>query len=433
MTSLFARRSVLRGSTLTVGAVAMLWGCQVASDQPRNTSTVDPHMDASVPMPEASTPCELAFGDACGAACKVDGDCHPGLHCGSGSCAADCFKKGDCREDYDCTPAGRCAKTDGIFLDPAMTDPTDHTLPPKCVEGQVEFRAVVPQVWLLLDRSGSMSDYLSGTTTRWAALGNVLFGDPTVAMDEGVVGALADRIAFGAVFYTSGSSSTSSCVLALESVALAANNYRHIRERYNKLGPSGGTPTAESIAATVAVAATSDLTGGPKLLVLATDGVPGGCSASTGLSETQKVENEVTNAYNKQIKTFAISISTGTDIAHMQRVANLGVGLAANATPPAPLYTATSQDDLKNAFSTILTKLPRSCVFSLNGTVEAENADQGTVVLDGQPLVYNDPNGWILKQPDEVELTGTACTQVQDGNDELKIDFPCAVFTPVVK
>ena len=431
MTSTFGSRSVVRGSALAAGTVAMLWGCQVTSDPPHKT-LVDPNTDAGAKTPDASTPCELAFGAAaCGATCKVDGDCHPGLHCATGTCSADCFDTADCPKDYSCSATGRCLKADGIFLDPAMTDPTDPSDPPECVEGQVEFKAVVPQVWLLLDRSGSMAETLSGTTTRWAALGNVLFGDPALSTDRGVVGAFADRMAFAAVFFTSGGSS--SCVLQLESVALAANNYRHIRERYNKLAPSGGTPTAESVAATVAVAATSDLTGGPKLLVLATDGAPGGCAPSTGIPDTTKVENEVAQAYVQQIQTFAISISTGTDIAHMQRVANLGVGLAADATPAAPLYTATSQDDLKSAFSTILSKLPRSCIFSLNGTVEAENADQGTVVLNGQALVYNDPNGWTLKQSDEVELTGSACMQLQDGDDELKINFPCAVFTPVVK
>jgi len=425
MTSTFAGRSVLLAS---LGFVA-LWGCQTASDKPEVVH--DKPMQPSEPVADAATPCEQTFGKACGADCSVDTDCNVGLHCDGAACIADCLKHTDCKQGEKCTDTGRCEVSDGIFLDPAKTDPTDTTEPPKWVEGQVEFKAVVPQVWLLLDRSGSMGDSLSGTTTRWAALGNVLFGDPLVATDKGVVGAFSDRIAFGAVFFTSGTASTG-CILDLESVALAANNYRHIRERYNKLGPTGGTPTAESIAATVAVAANSDLTGGPKLLVLATDGAPGSCAPGVG-TPTTEVEDEVTQAYNKQIKTFAISISTGTDIPHMQRVANLGVGLAATATPPAPLYTANSQDDLKTAFSSILTNLPRSCVFSLNGTVDADNADQGTVVLNGQTLAYNDPNGWKLKQSDEVELTGSACTQVQEGDDQLKIDFPCAVFTPVIK
>jgi len=316
------------------------------------------------------------------------------------------------------------------MLNPIETDPTETDQPPACIEGQVEFKAVVPQVWLLLDRSGSMTSLL-GTISRWQALGSVLLGDPTLPADRGVVGDFEKRVAFGAVFYTSGSAATG-CILDLESVALAANNYVHIRQRYNKIGPTGGTPTADSIAATVAVAASSDLTGGPRILVLATDGAPGSC-ALRPLAATQEVENEVEKAFNKRIQTFAISISTGTDVPHMQRLANIGVGLAPDAAPPAPLYTAQSQQELKDAFSAILTAVPRSCVFSLNGNVNPERAGEGSVVLAGTSLTLGDENGWRLKQVDQVELVGSACEQIRAGVDELDISFPCTIFKPVVK
>jgi len=65
--------------------------------------------------------------------------------------------------------------------------------------------------------------------------------------------------------------------------------------------------------------------------------------------------------------------------------------------------------------------------------VKTENADQGTVVLDGQTLTYMGDNGWLLKRPDQVELVGDACAQIQAGQDDLAINFPCSVFTPVVK
>jgi hypothetical protein len=430
MTSTFASRFVPRGCILAAVGLLALLGCQPATKSGPSTTPTGP-MEPTEPTDQPATisPCEVAFGADCGATCSSDLPCAAGLHCESGACQAECVVAADCK-DGKCSADGHCLEPDNFNLDPAETDPTDPTAPPVCVEGKVEFKPVVPQVWLLLDRSGSMAEAL-GTTSRWGALGNVLLGDPADATDRGVVGAFSDQVAFGAVFYTSGSGGTG-CVLDLESVALAANNYSHIRQRYNKLAPAGGTPTADSIAATVAVAASSDLTGGPKLLVLATDGAPGDCAPRTG-TPTAEVEKEVSFAFNKNIKTFAISISTGTDVPHMQRVANLGVGLAANATPPAPLYTAASQDDLKRAFSTILTDLPRSCVFSLNGRVEAKNADQGTVVLDGQTLGYMDPNGWLLKQPDQVELVGEACAQIKAGEDALSINFPCSVFTPVVK
>jgi hypothetical protein len=321
-------------------------------------------------------------------------------------------------------------KVDPPDLDASVAAPDGA---PTCIEGQVEFTPVMPQVWLLLDRSGSMTGSLGTTSTRWQALGAVILGDPADPEDRGIVGDFEDRAAFGAVFYTDQySSSSSSCVLALESVAPAANNYSKIKQRYNKLGPSGGTPTADSVAATLAEASTRDLTGGPKILVLATDGEPGTCAPRPGAATTE-VENEVAQGFAKGITTFAISIATDTNATHMQRVANIGVGLAPEATPAAPFYTAESQEELKLAFSTILEDVPRSCVFSLNGEVDTDKADQGSVTLAGVTLVYNDENGWTLKQPDQVELLGTACDQIQAGEEELDITFPCEVFTPVVK
>lgn len=417
-------RSVLGCCVLTL--VLAVVGCSTHSSNAPGTlvETPEPATDTPVEM----SACQKELGEACGAACTVDTECHDGLYCKNSACAADCLHSSDCASGT-CSGRGKCIQEDDISLNPVETDPQQPSNMTKCIEGQVEFKPVVPQVWLLLDRSGSMSSGL-GTTSRWAAMGNVLLGDPAVADDRGVVGEFEDRVAFGVVFYTDGSG-TSGCALDLESVALAANNYRDIRQRYNKIGPSGGTPTADSIAATTAAAASSDLTGGPKLLVLATDGEPGSCAPRSGLATTE-VENEVAKAFAKDIQTFAISISTGTNIQHMQRVANLGIGLPADETAaPAALYTADSQEGLKTAFSTILNDVPRSCVFSLNGRVKQENASEGTVVLDGEHLVYEDADGWKLKSPDQVELLGKACEQVQAGEDALDINFPCRIFMPV--
>ncbi len=406
-------------------------GCRAAA--PSEARPTPAEEDAAAPM---TTPCQEAFGAACGAECSDDAACAAGLHCADGVCTADCITTSDCQTG-ECSAQGRCVAADviddsNIMVDPVETDPTDPNAndPPECIEGQVEFSEVMPQVWLLLDRSGSMTSLLDGVS-RWEALGAVVVGDPDDAADRGIVGEFEDRVAFGAVFYTSGYADTG-CVLDLESIALASNNYTEIRQRYNKIGPTGGTPTADSIAATVAVASSSDLTGGPKILVLASDGDPGTCSLRPDTAMVE-VEKETQKAFSKDIKTFAVSISTEISAPHMQRVANLGVGLAADADPPAPFYTAETQDELKLAFSTILEDVPRSCVFSLNGEVELENADQGTVTLAGVTLVYGDANGWRLERADQVELVGDACAQIQAGEEALDITFPCAVFTPVVK
>jgi hypothetical protein len=371
--------------------------------------------------------------EGCDAACSESTPCPTGTFCkAAGVCGADCQADEDCVGNDECTEDGRCIAISNIKVDPVETDPNKpEEDPPECIEGQVEFEAVVPEVSLLLDRSGSMAGSL-GVVTRWDALGLVLLGDPANVDDRGVVGSFEDRVAFGASFYTTGGGGPTGCILDLESVAIARNNYRDIRQRYEQIGPTGGTPTGEAVRAVVANALKSDLSGGPKMLVLATDGVPGGCAASS-VAATTLVEDEVAKAFEEGMQTFAISIDTGTDPTHMQRVANLGVGLAADADPPAPYYTAASQEELGLAFSTILEDVPRSCTFSLNGEVDEDEADAGTVTLAGEELVYEDEDGWVLAAADQVELLGTACDQIQDGEEDLDITFPCSVFTPIVK
>jgi len=330
---------------------------------------------------------------------------------------------------------GMCSISSEIIVStqtPAEPLPTGKVDPdaPVCIEGEIEFAPVIPQVWLLLDRSGSMSGTLTGKT-RWDALGNVLLGDPLVPEDVGVVGQFEGKVAFSAAFYTTGSG-VNGCSLSLESVALATDNYANIRRRYNKLRPAGGTPTAPSIAAIVATAQTVDLTGGPKILVLATDGAPGTCGPSESGSAQTDVETEVAYAFAKKISTFAISITSSVGAAHMQRVANLGVGLAADTETPAPYYTAESQDALREAFDTIISEVPRSCVFELNGDVDLNGADAGTVKIAGQELAYKSTDGWRLKARNQVEFVGASCTQVQAGEEDIVINFPCSVFKPDV-
>lgn len=429
------------GSNVTQRALSLvvatgplaLWltvaGCGPTPEEPPTYgSGGEPPMEVEELPPSA---CGDLVIEGCDLSCSEEMPCPPGLHCKSGACGADCAQSGDCAETEECAADGRCAVDSNITLDPLETDPDrPEEEVPECIEGEVEFEAVVPEVSLLLDRSGSMSGGL-GTVTRWDALGLVLLGDPTVAGDHGVVGDFEDRVAFGASFYTSGGGGPYGCVLDLESVALARNNYTSIRQRYQQIGPSGGTPTGEAVNAVVANALDADLGGGPKILVLATDGEPTGCGISS--DPAGDVERGVSSAFEDGMKTFAISIATDTDPTHMQRVANLGAGLPVDADPPAPYYTAESQEDLALAFASILEEVPRSCVFALNGKVDPDQADEGTVTLAGEELVYEDPDGWILPQVDQVELLGGACEQIRAGEEDLDITFPCSVFTPVVK
>jgi hypothetical protein len=70
----------------------------------------------------------------------------------------------------------------------------------------------------------------------------------------------------------------------------------------------------------------------------------------------------------------------------------------------------------------------RSCSFALNGTVEVGQESSGTVTLDGKPLVYNDPNGWHLTSPSQLEVQGTACDAIKNTGGQLAVHFPCGAF-----
>jgi hypothetical protein len=428
------RSALLLGCVLMASAAAalVLGACTPPPEEPDGSDGSGGDPTTMTPNEVPSSACGSLVIAGCDTACTDSAPCAAGLFCRTaGVCGADCQEDDDCIGNDECTDDGRCVAVSNIILDPQETDP-DKPLDevPECIEGQVEFEAIVPEVSLLLDRSGSMTGSL-GTVTRWEALGLVLLGDPDNVEDHGVVGDFEDRVAFGASFYTTGSG-PSGCALDLESVAVARNNYRDIRQRYSQIGPTGWTPTGEAVRAIVANALLNDLSGGPKILVLATDGAPGTCAPATELATTL-VENEVASAFEDGMQTFAIAIDTGTDAPHMQRVANLGVGLAADADPPAPYFTAESQEELELAFSTILADVPRSCVFSLNGEVDPDEADEGTVILAGEELGYEDSDGWVLAEVDQVELVGSSCDQIRAGEEDLDISFPCSVFTPVVK
>jgi hypothetical protein len=115
----------------------------------------------------------------------------------------------------------------------------------------------------------------------------------------------------------------------------------------------------------------------------------------------------------------------------LRAVANAGQGLAVDVDTTDRFYLANNQADLANAFDTIVSGV-RSCVFTLNGTVEEGRADSGTVLLDGKSLIYQDKDGWRLNTPSELELIGEACAAIKRGDHDLKIIFPCGVLIPSI-
>ena len=52
----------------------------------------------------------------------------------------------------------------------------------------------------------------------------------------------------------------------------------------------------------------------------------------------------------------------------------------------------------------------------------------GTVTLNGEELVCNDPNGWELLDENHIRLLGDSCDQLKAGGDTmLNVAVPCSV------
>jgi hypothetical protein len=106
-----------------------------------------------------------------------------------------------------------------------------------------------------------------------------------------------------------------------------------------------------------------------------------------------------------------------------------------SSTPGTAGYEALVPDDtgaLAASFGRLFART-LSCKLDLAGgaKIDAAQAAQGVLKLDGQAVPYDASNGWRLNAPSEVELVGSACDTWRGGTKPKKIalDFPCAAVS----
>ena len=288
-----------------------------------------------------------------------------------------------------------------------------------CADVQVTFEKVIPTVVLLVDQSGSMTTSF-GSGSRWSVLHDTLM-DP----NTGIVKKLDQEVRFGLALYSGDGGSN--CPM-LTQVSIALGNYAQMASVYDPATPAKETPTGESIDAVVAGLAPFAETG-PKYIILATDGEPDTCAEPNPQNGQPQAIAAAQAAYAQGIGTFIVAVGDEVSAGHQQDMANAGAGLPIGGSQNAPFWTALDPQGLVDAFDTIVNGV-RSCVFSVDGSIDPAQAGKGTVKLDGQPLGYDEPNGWKLNSPTEIELVGAACDALQDGDHEVSATFPCGAAIP---
>lgn len=312
--------------------------------------------------------------------------------------------------------ASACAPTVGDEFDPAgnedMTDDqgSGTTEPEECARVDFMATSVVPSIQLVIDGSGSMANYLPGTTTtRYQAMRDALVGS------TGVVQQLQSKVYFGASLYTS----DSPCPRMYTTQARMMNNFGQVQQLIDSRAPNGNTPTPDAINAAVAgFAATPAPMGSPPIIVLATDGLPNSCNGGDTQAESVTA---AANAYVANIRTFVLGID-GVNDTFLQNVANAGQGVQAGQ-PNAKFYTANSPQALKDAFEQIIGGVA-SCELNINGTVDPELAKGGTVTLNGTTLTYG--QDWEVVNSTTIRLVGQACEDLKSSpNSQVQASFPC--------
>jgi hypothetical protein len=266
-----------------------------------------------------------------------------------------------------------------------------------------------------------------------------------------VVASLEHAVRFGFVAYTSGQGACPTLV----DVPFALGNHAAIEAIYATLASKppfkADTPTGAAVAAgNAALEAVAEP--GPKVIVLATDGEPDNCAHPDPQCGQDESIAAVQAAWATGIATYVIGIGNEVGAKHLGDLANAGAGLAVaepdaafvntclnsgiaqktaeytSGTPGgAQAYQPADQAALEADLAAIIAGV-RSCSFVLQAEVDPARAGECEVVLDQQPLAYEED--WRLNGPSDLEVVGDACDAIQSESQAIAIACPCDVALP---
>lgn len=374
----------------------------------------------------AAVPAPAGCNTACDPTPGAQTSCPVGYHCSAdGKCDLQCtLTGGECGNDYSCTPDGFCIKTGG-----GGSNQPDAPCPGLRFTPQ----RTTPTVELLLDQSLSMdANYGPNNTrpTRWEAMRTALI-DPT----NGIVARLEDSVVFGVALYSArdqDNTTVGTCPL-VNRRPRATSNFTAIQQLLQSQNPIDNTPTAESIDNVVAdFNANPAANGSPKIIVLATDGLPDTCADPNPPNATrQQAANQVTvvaaqNAFRAGIKLFFLFVGNDAAGNHPQEMANAGAGLDP-VTGRAPFFVATNPTELTNAFNTIIGGVV-SCDLRLDSQLDPKDGPSGTVTVDGRELSFG--TDWTLDNDGiTIHILGNACNALKAAtNPVVEAVFPCGTI-----
>jgi Mg-chelatase subunit ChlD len=314
--------------------------------------------------------------------------------------------------------------------------------PNVCASAKVAATRITPEVYFVIDGSGSMNAPF-GSGTRWTVLREALVGA------AGVVTKLESVVKFGMALYAN--NDPTACP-DMTDVPAALTNLAALSGAYPGQELGGGTPTGEALQKVIdglPEFGGPDSTERPPIIILATDGEPNGCNspgacnwaadwaaclgnlgaqlaAAPATYETTLAA--VRAAREKNIDVWVISLADGlNNIPDLQRTANIGAGLAEDASPGATIYSPQNPDDLTTTLSQLIGAAV-SCDITLAGSLDVARACEGLVQVNSETLDCNSDQGWKAIDQSRIALQGAACERFKsDPTVQLNATFPCDV------
>lgn len=311
----------------------------------------------------------------------------------------------------------------GSGLNIEDTKPDAGDVMNECAHEDFELSRQPAEILIVLDRSGSMREVPSGSTTgttKW---------DLVVPGVNEVVTATDASVSWGLKVFPEGEGQA--CVAGSVTnaipVAIAAKNAAAVTAQITATTPDGmGTPTGDAINAAVTYLKTlSDPN--PKFILLATDGEPtcAATSSNTQQARTYAVQ-AITDAAAAGFKTVVVGVATtkANTTSALNEMAVAGQMARVDPDPAATkFYLASTKDELVRSLAQITGQVS-SCVFDLK--TAPPDPDNIAVKINGQkaPKDSTHMNGWdyVGAGYTQVEVFGQWCDQLKAA-DANKVNF----------
>jgi hypothetical protein len=295
---------------------------------------------------------------------------------------------------------------------------------------------LLPEILILLDRSGSMNEDIDNETCNGGCGAESKWGLMTPTLMQVVTDTNAD-VNWGLKFFPE--STAAGCnVNSMAAVPIAPGNATAVNNAIMAVtnttgGVMGinGTPTRNAT-----TGATTYLTGrttpNPKFILLATDGLPN-CAAGgdTSTDDPTGATMAIASALTAGYKTFVVGIATSGATADMtlSAMANAG-GLSRAGTPT--YYPVTTGQQLADAMRTLVTAA-NTCVFQIGAPPTTDGTTDlawinvfGDGVEIKRDLSHTDGYDYTDASMRSIQIYGPQCDQVMTGAiHEVNVTFRC--------